>query len=175
MSAAGSPLRVAAVDHRSGHRVVFGDPDAPAVAVADAGMASRAIPGRSAPVRLNGSAYVDGGCWSATNAPPATPSPATPPPAATPLHPAPPGRGLAADAARHPGPPDRQSRTAASRAEQRAVFRPGHHRGTPAPTGPAPPRQHRRPPSRRHHTRERATPPSGTGTASRSTGTGKPP
>ncbi|MFD8786728.1 patatin-like phospholipase family protein [Kitasatospora sp. NPDC059599] len=66
--AAGSPLRVAAVDYRSGHRVVFGDPDAPAVAVADAVMASCAIPGWFAPVRLNGSAYVDGGCWSATNA-----------------------------------------------------------------------------------------------------------
>ncbi|RKT17654.1 NTE family protein [Streptomyces sp. 1114.5] len=66
--AAGSPLRVAAVDYRSGRRVVFGDPDAPAVAVADAVMASCAIPGWFAPVRLNGSAYVDGGCWSATNA-----------------------------------------------------------------------------------------------------------
>lgn len=63
-----SALRVAAVDYRSGHRVVFGDPDAPAVAVADAVMASCAIPGWFAPVRLNGSAYVDGGCWSATNA-----------------------------------------------------------------------------------------------------------
>ncbi|MFJ9844886.1 patatin-like phospholipase family protein [Kitasatospora sp. NPDC101155] len=62
------PLRVAAVDYRSGHRVVFGDPDAPAVAVADAVMASCAIPGWFAPVRLNGSAYVDGGCWSATSA-----------------------------------------------------------------------------------------------------------
>ncbi|MFF0412344.1 patatin-like phospholipase family protein [Kitasatospora sp. NPDC004745] len=61
-------LRVAAVDYRSGYRVVFGDPDAPAVAVADAVMASCAIPGWFAPVRLNGSAYVDGGCWSATNA-----------------------------------------------------------------------------------------------------------
>ncbi|MEV7772690.1 patatin-like phospholipase family protein [Kitasatospora sp. NPDC086791] len=65
---AGSLLRVAAVDYRRGHRVVFGDPDAPAVAVADAVMASCAIPGWFAPVRLDGSAYVDGGCWSATNA-----------------------------------------------------------------------------------------------------------
>ncbi|MFF3068586.1 patatin-like phospholipase family protein [Kitasatospora sp. NPDC057936] len=65
---AGSALRVAAVDYRSGHRVVFGDPDAPAVAIADAVMASCAIPGWFAPVRLDGSAYVDGGCWSATNA-----------------------------------------------------------------------------------------------------------
>ncbi|MFI8458409.1 patatin-like phospholipase family protein [Kitasatospora sp. NPDC085464] len=66
--AVGSPLRVAAVDYRNGRRVVFGDPDAPAVAVADAVMASCAIPGWFAPVRLDGSAYVDGGCWSATNA-----------------------------------------------------------------------------------------------------------
>ncbi|MER6300047.1 patatin-like phospholipase family protein [Kitasatospora sp. NPDC001539] len=67
-SAAAAPLRVAAVDYGSGRRVVFGDPDAPAVAVADAVMASCAIPGWFVPVRLNGSAYVDGGCWSATNA-----------------------------------------------------------------------------------------------------------
>ncbi|ARF80144.1 hypothetical protein B6264_15570 [Kitasatospora aureofaciens] len=67
-SAAAAPLRVAAVDYRSGHRVVFGDPEAPAVAVADAVMASCAIPGWFAPVRLDGSAYVDGGCWSATSA-----------------------------------------------------------------------------------------------------------
>ncbi|WP_406199027.1 patatin-like phospholipase family protein [Kitasatospora sp. NBC_01560] len=65
---AGSPLRVAAVDYRSGHRVVFGDPGAPPVAVADAVMASCAIPGWFTPVRLDGSAYVDGGCWSASNA-----------------------------------------------------------------------------------------------------------
>lgn len=63
-----APLRVAAVDYRTGRRVVFGDPDAPAVSAADAVTASCAIPGWFAPVRLNGSAYVDGGCWSATNA-----------------------------------------------------------------------------------------------------------
>ncbi|MFD0401729.1 patatin-like phospholipase family protein [Kitasatospora sp. NPDC127121] len=66
--AGAAALRVAAVDYRSGRRVVFGDPDAPVVAVADAVMASCSIPGWFAPVRLNGSAYVDGGCWSATNA-----------------------------------------------------------------------------------------------------------
>ncbi|MFD5435856.1 patatin-like phospholipase family protein [Kitasatospora sp. NPDC127067] len=64
----GSPLRVVAVDYRSGRRVVFGDPGAPAVPVPDAVMASCAIPGWFVPVRLDGSAYVDGGCWSATNA-----------------------------------------------------------------------------------------------------------
>lgn len=63
-----SPLRVVAVDYRNGHRVVFGDPGAPAVPLPDAVMASCAIPGWFAPVRLDGSAYVDGGCWSATNA-----------------------------------------------------------------------------------------------------------
>ncbi|MFG3054944.1 patatin-like phospholipase family protein [Kitasatospora sp. NPDC048239] len=61
-------LRVAAVDYRSGHRVVFGDPDTPPAGVAEAVMASCAIPGWFAPVRVDGSAYVDGGCWSATNA-----------------------------------------------------------------------------------------------------------
>ncbi|MFG2918533.1 patatin-like phospholipase family protein [Kitasatospora sp. NPDC048298] len=64
----GSPLRAVAVDYRSGRRVVFGDPGAPAVPMPDAVMASCAIPGWFAPVRLDGSAYVDGGCWSATNA-----------------------------------------------------------------------------------------------------------
>lgn len=66
--APGSALRVVAVDYRGGHRVVFGDADAPPADVAGAVMASCAIPGWFAPVRLDGSAYVDGGCWSATNA-----------------------------------------------------------------------------------------------------------
>lgn len=63
----GSGLRVAAVDYRTGRRVTFGDPDAPAAEVADAVMASCAIPGWFTPVEVNGSRYVDGGCWSATN------------------------------------------------------------------------------------------------------------
>ncbi|GAA4851313.1 patatin-like phospholipase family protein [Kitasatospora terrestris] len=66
--APGSPLRVAAVDYRSGRRVVFGDPGAPRASVCDAVMASCAIPGWFAPVEVGGSRYVDGGCWSATNA-----------------------------------------------------------------------------------------------------------
>jgi len=65
---AGSGLRVAAVDYRTGRRVAFGDPDAPAAEVAEAVMASCAIPGWFAPIDVNGSQYVDGGCWSATNA-----------------------------------------------------------------------------------------------------------
>ncbi|MFD0572067.1 patatin-like phospholipase family protein [Kitasatospora gansuensis] len=64
----GAALRVAAVDHRTGRRVVFGDPGAPVAAVDRAVMASCAIPGWFAPVEVNGSRYVDGGCWSATNA-----------------------------------------------------------------------------------------------------------
>ncbi|WP_280698876.1 patatin-like phospholipase family protein [Kitasatospora sp. GP82] len=64
----GSGLRVAAVDYRTGRRVVFGDPDAPVAEVDQAVMASCAIPGWFAPVEVAGSPYVDGGCWSATNA-----------------------------------------------------------------------------------------------------------
>ncbi|WP_457032052.1 patatin-like phospholipase family protein [Kitasatospora sp. P5_F3] len=63
-----SGLRVAAVDYRTGRRVTFGDPGAPVAAVDQAVMASCAIPGWFAPVELGGSRYVDGGCWSATNA-----------------------------------------------------------------------------------------------------------
>ncbi|MEU2628817.1 patatin-like phospholipase family protein [Kitasatospora sp. NPDC007106] len=64
----GSPLRVVAVDYRSGRRVVFGDAGAPPAPMADAVMASCAIPGWFAPVEVAGGPYVDGGCWSATNA-----------------------------------------------------------------------------------------------------------
>ncbi|MFC5667939.1 patatin-like phospholipase family protein [Kitasatospora misakiensis] len=66
--AAGSALRVVAVDYRSGHRVVFGDLGAPPARVDEAVTASCAIPGWFAPVRVGGADYVDGGCWSATNA-----------------------------------------------------------------------------------------------------------
>lgn len=65
---ADSPLRVVAVDYRSGRRVAFGDEGAPPAAMADAVMASCAIPGWFAPVEVAGGPYVDGGCWSATNA-----------------------------------------------------------------------------------------------------------
>ncbi|WP_405013093.1 patatin-like phospholipase family protein [Kitasatospora sp. NBC_01539] len=63
-----SPLRVVAVDYRSGRRVAFGDAGAPPAEMADAVMASCAIPGWFAPVEVAGAPYVDGGCWSATNA-----------------------------------------------------------------------------------------------------------
>ncbi|MFF1872632.1 patatin-like phospholipase family protein [Streptomyces sp. CB03911] len=63
-----SPLRVVAVDYRTGRRVVFGDQGAPPAEYAEAVMASCAIPGWFAPVEVAGGPYVDGGCWSATNA-----------------------------------------------------------------------------------------------------------
>jgi NTE family protein len=60
-------LRVAAVERATGRRVVFGAPDAPAAAVADAVVASCAIPGVMRPARIGGREYVDGGVWSPTN------------------------------------------------------------------------------------------------------------
>jgi NTE family protein len=60
-------VRAVALDYASGHRVVFGDPAAPAVDLADAVMASCAIPGWYAPVTIAGRRYVDGGAWSATS------------------------------------------------------------------------------------------------------------
>ena len=60
-------LLIAAVDRRSGRRVLFGAPDAPEAAVRDAVLASCAVPGLFAPVRIGGREYVDGGVWSPTN------------------------------------------------------------------------------------------------------------
>jgi NTE family protein len=60
-------LRVCAVDRRSGRRVVFGAPGAPPAEVADAVLASCAIPWVFAPVEIGGREYVDGGVWSVTN------------------------------------------------------------------------------------------------------------
>jgi len=60
-------LRVCCVDKRSGKRVVFGAPGAPAASVADAVAASCAIPWVFAPVRIGDREYVDGGVWSVTN------------------------------------------------------------------------------------------------------------
>ena len=61
-------LRIAAVDRKSGKRVMFGSPKAPAASVADASMASCAIPWVFAPVEIGGREYVDGGVWSPSNA-----------------------------------------------------------------------------------------------------------
>jgi NTE family protein len=63
-----SGVRIVALDYDSGHRVVFGHPRFPAVDLADAVMASCAIPGWYAPVTIGGRRYVDGGAWSATSA-----------------------------------------------------------------------------------------------------------
>ena len=60
-------LRICAVDRRSGRRVVFGAPGAPPAEVADAVLASCAIPWVFAPVEIGGREYVDGGVWSVTN------------------------------------------------------------------------------------------------------------
>ena len=60
-------LRVCCVDKGSGRRVVFGRPAAPHAEVADAIVASCAIPGVFRPVTIGGREYVDGGAWSLTN------------------------------------------------------------------------------------------------------------
>ena len=60
-------LRIAAVDRRSGRRVVFGRASAPPATVAQAVLASCAVPGLFAPVRIGDREYVDGGVWSPTN------------------------------------------------------------------------------------------------------------
>jgi NTE family protein len=60
-------LRIAAIELRSGHRVVFGAPGAPDASVADAVLASCAVPWVFRPVAIGGREYVDGGAWSAAN------------------------------------------------------------------------------------------------------------
>jgi NTE family protein len=60
-------LRVAAVDRESGRRVVFGAPGAPPASVAEAVLASCAVPWVIRPVTIGGREYVDGGAWSPAN------------------------------------------------------------------------------------------------------------
>jgi NTE family protein len=60
-------LRIAAVDRRSGRRVVFGTPGAPSASVAEAVEASCSVPWLFAPVKIGGREYVDGGVWSPSN------------------------------------------------------------------------------------------------------------
>ena len=60
-------LRVAAVELRSGRRVVFGAPGAPPARVSEAVLASCAVPWVFRPVTIGGREYVDGGAWSAAN------------------------------------------------------------------------------------------------------------
>lgn len=61
-------LLLHACDFRTGHRVTFGGPDAPPAALADAVVASCAVPGYYRPVRIGGRDYVDGGLTSFSNA-----------------------------------------------------------------------------------------------------------
>lgn len=61
-------LLVNATDFRSGRRVSFGGPAAPAASLADAVVASAAVPGYYKPVRIGGRQYVDGGLVSFSNA-----------------------------------------------------------------------------------------------------------
>jgi NTE family protein len=63
----GKPLWVVAVDYDSGRRVVFGRAGAPQASVADAVLASCAIPGWFAPQVIEGRRYVDGGVASSTS------------------------------------------------------------------------------------------------------------
>jgi NTE family protein len=60
-------LRIFAVDRKTGKRVTFGAPDAPRASVAEAVLASCAVPWIFAPVEIGGREYVDGGVWSPTN------------------------------------------------------------------------------------------------------------
>jgi len=60
-------LRIAAVDRRSGKRVIFGAPGSPPATVGQAVLASCAIPWVFAAVEIGGREYVDGGVWSPTN------------------------------------------------------------------------------------------------------------
>jgi len=60
-------LRIAAVERRTGRRIMFGTPGAPEAAVPDALAASCAVPARFAAVSIDGVEYVDGGMWSPTN------------------------------------------------------------------------------------------------------------
>jgi len=60
-------LLIAAVELQSGRRVMFGAPGAPSATVAQAVLASCAIPGVFSPVTIGAREYVDGGAWSPTN------------------------------------------------------------------------------------------------------------
>jgi NTE family protein len=60
-------LWVHACDYRTGRRVTFGRPGAPAAELHDAVAASCAVPGYYRPVAIGERTYVDGGLWSFTN------------------------------------------------------------------------------------------------------------
>ncbi|MGH3614752.1 MAG: patatin-like phospholipase family protein [Pseudonocardia sp.] len=63
----GAPLWVVAVDYDTGRRVVFGRAGAPPSSVADAVLASCAIPGWFVPKEIDGHRYIDGGVASSTS------------------------------------------------------------------------------------------------------------
>jgi len=60
-------VTVVALDYDSGKRVAFGRPGVLPVSLAEAVMASCAIPGWYQPVRIGEHRYIDGGAWSSTN------------------------------------------------------------------------------------------------------------
>jgi NTE family protein len=60
-------LQVVTMDYETGRRVAFGRPGAPPSGLADAVMASCAIPGWYQPVRIGTDRYVDGGACSSTS------------------------------------------------------------------------------------------------------------
>lgn len=60
-------LQVVSMDYETGRRVAFGRPGAPTADLADAVMASCAIPGWYQPVRIGDARYVDGGACSSTS------------------------------------------------------------------------------------------------------------
>lgn len=60
-------VRVVAMDYDTGQRVPFGAAGMPEADLADAVMASCAIPGWYQPVRIGGRRYIDGGAWSTTS------------------------------------------------------------------------------------------------------------
>jgi NTE family protein len=62
-----SGLRIVAMDYETGQRVPFGGAGLPTADLAEAVMASCAIPGWYQPVRINGRRYIDGGAWSTTS------------------------------------------------------------------------------------------------------------
>lgn len=61
-------VRIVAADARTGRRVAFGAPEAPAASLGEAVAASWAIPGWFPQVRIGGRGYVDGGTVSSVSA-----------------------------------------------------------------------------------------------------------
>lgn len=60
-------VRVVAMDYDTGERVVFGEPGAPHIGLAEAVVASCSIPGWFTPALIEGRRYVDGGTFSNTS------------------------------------------------------------------------------------------------------------